>query len=292
MAGDTGATFEGADADVQIFANLSGPLKTDLEKMAAAGSTEEVAVCVQYDAFGSQTAYRWVVPAARGWRDRVRPEPIGQVNTGEPGSLSEFIGWARPALPGRALRAGDLGARDGLERGSDLCPVPGGPGRDAGRAREPEAAAEPGGVFASSAGQIMKIEDDRVRGLCYDDSSRDFLDNRGLQQALADGARALGREKIDVLGLDACLMCMIEVAYQVRGQVGALVGAETVMPTDLWPWEKLLAGLQAQPQMGGADLALLMAGLLPAGPVGNARADRRVPGRARSRLRGGDGKRS
>ena len=35
MAGDTGATFEGARGDVQLFADLSGPLKADLEMLAA-----------------------------------------------------------------------------------------------------------------------------------------------------------------------------------------------------------------------------------------------------------------
>ena len=66
--------------------------KADLEKMAAAGSTEDVRVCAQYDSFGSETAYRWV--AAKPDESPSEPEPIGAVNTGQPSSLSDFIAWA------------------------------------------------------------------------------------------------------------------------------------------------------------------------------------------------------
>lgn len=261
MAGDTGATFEGVRGDVQLFGDLSGPLKLDLQKLAAAGSTEQVKVCAQYDSFGSRTAYRWVAPPA-GAPDPAPPEPIGDVNTGQPGSLSAFVGWAGERCPADryALVIWGHGTGWSEEQVYARFPAATTATRDepAGRRRLLGR-----GVFASTAGKIMQIKDDAVRGLCYDDSSRDFLDNRDLQKALADGARALGRDRIDVLGLDACLMCMVEVAHQVRREVGALAGSETVLPTALWPWEALLAGLQAEPDMAANDLALRMVGLLP-----------------------------
>lgn len=261
MAGDTGATFEGVREDVQLFSNLTGSLKTDLQKLAAAGSTEQVQVCAQYDSFGSQTAHRWVVPPA-GATDPAGPEAIGDVNTGEPGSLSAFIAWAGTRCPAEcyALVVWGHGTGWSEEQIYARYPAAAAATRDAPAGRRRLLGR---GVFASTVGQIMKLEDDQVRGLCYDDSSRDFLDNRDLQVALADGARALGRDRIDVLGLDACLMCMVEVAHQVRGEVGALAGSETVLPTALWPWEALLAGLQAQPDMTANELALRMVGLLP-----------------------------
>ncbi|MGE5603099.1 MAG: clostripain-related cysteine peptidase, partial [Nitrososphaerales archaeon] len=254
MAGDTGATFEGTRGDVRLFGNLSGPLKADLEKLAAAGSTEQVNVCVQYDSFGSQTAYRWVVPP-KGAQDACGPEPIGAVNTGEPGSLTDFIAWAGQRCPAGRYALVIWGHGTGWSEDQIYARFPAAQTatRDAPASRR---RLLDRGIFASSAGKIMQIEDDQVRGLCYDDSSRDFLDNRDLQQALAGGAQALGRDRIDVLGLDACLMCMIEVAYQVRGEVAALAGSETVLPTALWPWEDLLAALQAQPDMSATDLAL------------------------------------
>ncbi len=263
MAGDTGATFEGARGDVQLFGNLSGPLRADLEKLAAAGSTEHVKVCAQYDSFGAKTAYRWVAPAANT-ASAAPPVPIGDVNTGEPGSLVDFIRWAGETCPADRYALVIWGHGTGWSEDQIYSRFPAAEAatRDASENRSRLLGR---GIFASSAGKIMKIEDDQVRGLCYDDSSRDFLDNRDLQQALAEGARALGRPggRIDVLGLDACLMCMVEVAYQVRAEVSALAGSETVLPTALWPWGDLLAALQAQPEMPARHLALRMVGLLP-----------------------------
>jgi hypothetical protein len=106
----------------------------------------------------------------------------------------------------------------------------------------------------------MEIPDDEVRGLCYDDSARDFLDNAELRRALRDATQHLGRNKIDVLGLDACLMAMIEVAYQIRDEVSYLVGAETVLPTDLWPWTEILQALHDRPETTPRELAVSLAG--------------------------------
>jgi hypothetical protein len=114
----------------------------------------------------------------------------------------------------------------------------------------------------------MSIEDETVRGLCYDDSARDFLDNAELRRALRDAAGHLGRERIDLLGLDACLMNMIEVAHQIRREAAYLVGAETVVPTDLWPWTEILLDLQAIPAMAPLELAVALAGHLPSGSDG------------------------
>jgi hypothetical protein len=265
MAGDTGAQFQTDRGPIQLFGDLSGPLKADLEKIAAAGSTDDVAVCAQYDSFGSETAYRWVAP--KQGDPASDPQAIGAVNTGQPASLSDFVAWAGQRCPADRYALVIWGHGSGWSEDDLYARFPGAKAatRDAPKERQRLLGR---GIFASSAGQIMKIQDDKVRGLCYDDSSRDFLDNRGLQQALSDGAQALGRERIDVLGLDACLMCMVEVAHQVRGLVGAMVGTETLMPTDLWPWSKLLSEMQARPDMPANDVALLMAGLLPSSPNG------------------------
>ena len=57
----------------------------------------------------------------------------------------------------------------------------------------------------------------------------DFLDNAELKRALAE-AQALAGKRIDLLGMDACLMSMFEVAYQVKDQASYLVGSQEVEP--------------------------------------------------------------
>ena len=63
----------------------------------------------------------------------------------------------------------------------------------------------------------------------YDDRSGDCLDNRELKRVLGTAHQLLGR-KVDLVGMDACLMTMIEVAYQIRDHAKILVGSEEVEP--------------------------------------------------------------
>jgi hypothetical protein len=46
---------------------------------------------------------------------------------------------------------------------------------------------------------------------------------------------------IDVLGFDACLMSMVEVAYQLQGLASFLVGSEETEPGAGWPYELVAA---------------------------------------------------
>jgi hypothetical protein len=86
------------------------------------------------------------------------------------------------------------------------------------------------------------------RGIAYDDTSRDFLDNAELKRVLLDVTRRAGR-RIDLLGFDACLMNMIEIAYQLRTTVRYIAGSEQVEPGDGWPYDRVLSALAERPSM-------------------------------------------
>ncbi|MCP4599015.1 MAG: hypothetical protein GY847_00470 [Proteobacteria bacterium] len=51
--------------------------------------------------------------------------------------------------------------------------------------------------------------------------------------------------KIGVLGFDACLMNMIEVAHHFKDQVEVIVGSQQTEPGDGWPYHKILRNLKA-----------------------------------------------
>ena len=91
------------------------------------------------------------------------------------------------------------------------------------------------------------------RGIAYDDSAADCLDNQELKRVVATAHRVLGR-KVDVVGMDACLMTMIEVAYQLREHAQVLVGSEEVEPGPGWPHSTILADLTKNPAMTGREL--------------------------------------
>jgi hypothetical protein len=92
-----------------------------------------------------------------------------------------------------------------------------------------------------------------IRGIAYDDGSGDCLDNRELKQVVAHAHRALGRP-LDVVGMDACLMTMLEVAYQLRDHARILVGSEELEPGAGWPYAAILGDLVARPAMTPAEL--------------------------------------
>ena len=253
-------------------------------------------ICVQFDSLRDNQAFRWVVPPAGTWPHGRRPSGIGSVNTGEPGSLRDFMAWAGQTASGPALRGHYLGAWQRLERRADLQPLPPASGgtRDASPAKQEHAQT---GDLCEHCGAAARHPGSKTRALCYDDSARDFLDNQELRRwRWREGADALGRPRVDVLGLDACLMTMLEVAYEIRREAGFLVGSETVLPQEFWPWRQLLGSCRRSRALAARDVARLMGGHLPGEHGQHPRLRRRMPvgaragpGGGRDRMRSTDG---
>jgi hypothetical protein len=252
MAGDTGLLFEGPISGERPFDPLERPMREGLERIGAAGSSDRVAVCVQLDSLVARQACRWHVPAAGGRGPP--PQPIGEVNTGAPESLSDLVQWSAERWPAERYALFIWGHGSGWDETAIYDRYP------AARRADPERGIWRGrltgrGLFASTLARLMSIEDDAIRGLCYDDSARDFLDSAELERALTHAAQHLGRPKVDLLGLDACLMNMLEVAYQIRGHAAYMVGSEAVVPADHWPWEQVLGHLHSVPATTAREYA-------------------------------------
>ena len=94
----------------------------------------------------------------------------------------------------------------------------------------------------------------KIRGIAYDDDAQDFLDNIEMKRVLSSTKKML-KHKIDILGMDACMMSMAEVAYQLRDSVLLTVGSEEVEPGDGWPYDRILAKLTKKPTMMPNELA-------------------------------------
>ena len=76
--------------------------------------------------------------------------------------------------------------------------------------------------------------------VAFDDTAQDFLDNLELQKALDTSV------KIDVLGFDACLMGMFEIAYQLREQTSVMVASQHLEPASGWDYHKILNELDTK----------------------------------------------
>jgi hypothetical protein len=58
----------------------------------------------------------------------------------------------------------------------------------------------------------------------------------------------IGRQKkLAIIGFDACLMNMIEVAHHLKGYADILVGSQQTEPGDGWPYDKVLAAVKSKP---------------------------------------------
>jgi len=94
-----------------------------------------------------------------------------------------------------------------------------------------------------------------TRDCCWDDTSgSDYLANNEVR-----GALEAVPTNIDLLGFDACLMGMIETAYEMRNEATVLVASEETEPWDGWPYDTILADLVTQPTMDAASLGGLIA---------------------------------
>jgi hypothetical protein len=84
------------------------------------------------------------------------------------------------------------------------------------------------------------------RDIAYDDFGSS-LDMPEIENALRK-AGVGSDNKIAVLGFDACLMNMIEIAHHFSPQVDYLVGSQQTEPGDGWPYDKVLAEVKLVPR--------------------------------------------
>lgn len=96
--------------------------------------------------------------------------------------------------------------------------------------------------------------------------------SRYISADFATGSRILSWDlakgfpsKVDVIATDACLMQMVEVAYQLRNKCDYFVGSEDLVPAEGYPYDKVFAGLKARaastPETAASSLSTSYAAL-------------------------------
>jgi len=228
--------------------NLDGAALRDIAEMARAGSTKDVNILVQLDRIEDNLTRRFRITQGGGFKKDCI-ESFGDTNTGDPKILYDFVKWAAERYPADryALILWNHGSgwwEDAKSRAAGLSEKK--PRRRL--FRQPVR-------YPVPQEQLNLPAPQEHRSICYDDTSGgDALDNRELRIVLAGICALLGR-KIDLLGMDACLMNMVEVAYQLRESVNVIVGSEIEEPFDGWPYAEILTRLTARPRQDAAALA-------------------------------------
>jgi hypothetical protein len=229
--------------------NLDPSGIADLLEMKKVGSTPRVNVVAEFDRASGRGATRYLLRKG-GTLAADAVASLGRLNTGDPKHLLEFVRWGAKTYPadryalvlwnhGQGWDDTDIYRDERHRRFRRLA---------TGRIRH--ALFRPP-VRRVLRGAIRKFE---YRAILLDDDARDFLDNVELKRVLAGVATLLGG-KLDLLGMDACLMSMAEVGYQIRGSARFTVGSEQTEPGDGWPYDRILAALAKHPEMDAADLS-------------------------------------
>jgi hypothetical protein len=238
----------------------------DIAEMKAAGTTADVNVVVQFDRAAGATRRYLVRKGTPREKDVV--STLGETNCGDPAVLEDFVVWGAKSYPADHLllvlwNHGAGWDDSNVYRGDafgDAPPPIVRKGRTMANVRGRGAPLPLRQVRAAlrRTGRALfrttPIVAARTRGIAYDDDAQDFLDSVELKRVLASVRRKLGRN-VDVLGMDACLMGMAEIAYQARGAADLLVGSQETEPNDGWPYERILKALAANPSMTPAQLA-------------------------------------
>jgi len=250
--------------------NLDSAGMVDLKEMKTVGSSDQIAVLVQFDrvgAKGATTRYCLKKGTPVG-KDAV--QTLGETNMGDPKVLEDFATWGITNYPAEHyllvlwnhgagwddanLYQGDVfsGSAPPISRKQQPIATR---GAAAGGRALPLAQARAGirrssrALFSSTVAAAVK-----QRGIAFDDQAQDFLDNIELKKVLATIKKKLKR-KIDILGMDACLMSMLEVNYQMRDLAEFSVGSEETEPGEGWPYDRILKALAAKPDMTPEELS-------------------------------------
>jgi hypothetical protein len=259
MAGDNGKVFEQLKGKQRLMAPMEEQGYQDIQEMEAVGSTDEVAILVQFDTLSDREhTYRiYIRPQSE---ERII-ENIPEQNTGDPRSLRDFIVWGIENYPaqnyavilwnhGTGWKEDDIYAfarNRGVQLKASDDEV-----RSLSRNTRLSSA-----FFLSSILEVMQLEDGESRAIAFDDSSLDFLDNAKLQQAFREAQEQTG-QKVSLIGMDACLMSMVEVAYQLRANANYMVGSQEAEPLSGWPYTAILDSLTSDSEMKPEVLAKLI----------------------------------
>lgn len=85
-------------------------------------------------------------------------------------------------------------------------------------------------------------------GVCDDWTDKDRL-------TLDEISEALSGYKLNLIGFDACLMSMIEVAYSLQNVANVMVASEEWEPWDGWPYDLILTSLIENPDWTEVELS-------------------------------------
>jgi hypothetical protein len=235
MVGDAGLDYNGF---------------TDLKEMKAAGSTDELALVAQFcRGVKNRPTKRYYL--TRDTRDGTLTndviEDLTETQPASPEALAGFLNWGIDTFPARYYMAVLWGHGNGAN--DENMPYPIILPTENHQHDESVQTGARSSYFPQSRAIVIGPS-----AAALDPYSLDCLDSRNFQKALKLVHAKLER-KLDILGMDSCVMSGAEVCYQLRDYVRFTVAPEGMGPADGWPYDRILSALRECPTMTPTELA-------------------------------------
>ena len=233
--------------------NLSSAGERDLEEMRQIGSTDDVNVLAEFDNAGNQGTRRFHIQ-----KDGISEHivELGETDSGDPAVLIDFVKWVKQNYPAKryALVLWNHGSGWSPTEIDRIAHKIGTADYNVREASERSASPLGRLFFRTTMEKILALPTASERAICSDDGTGHSLDTIELGSVLHEIKDILG-QKLDILGMDACLMSNIEVAYQVRNYAKFLVASEENEPNDGWPYDRFLERVAQDPSLNTIQLA-------------------------------------
>jgi len=236
--------------------DLSMAVDRDLSEMRRVGSTSSLNLLVEFDRAGPHPSRR--MRLEKDGRNEAGTD-LGEIDSGDPETLLEFIKWGVSKFPADYFclvlwNHGGGWAPSEVDRLSQESSVP---PQEARQLVERSSRSGSRTFFRTTLKRIFSLGSPVERAICADNASGHSLDTLELGHVLAEANNFLGRP-LDIVGMDACLMGSIEVAYQLRKLVSVLVTSQDLVPEDGWPYQPILGRLAMSPDIKPQELASLI----------------------------------
>jgi len=219
------------DADDKI---LEQDIYIDLNEAEKVGSSDRLTIVAQFDRYhagfqgdGDWTSARRFLVKQDDDLNRVRSEVVadlGEVNMSDAATLVDFVEWAVANYPADryALILSDHGM------------------------------GWPGGWSDTDSARQVRSSIPLVSAL------GDQLYLNELDEALGEIRQRTGLDKLDLIGMDACLMAQVEVFSALAPHARVAVASEEVEPAVGWAYTSFLSQLGANPDLSPAELSRLV----------------------------------
>ncbi len=241
--------FMAADNDLESGTSV------DINEIEKYGSTPSINFVAQIDRsgeFSDDSELKWsgsrrfYVIKDRSSKKMSSPslQDLGKVDTASPEALTDFVKWAKTNYP--AKRYALILWNHGTGWKEIQPSMMEGPGTET----------APDMNFEMSDG-LDDVINNISYNISYDFSSKTSMDIPTLRETLAEITEILG-QPLDLLGFDACLMQMAEVAYAAAPFAKYQVGSPDLEPEKGWPYDFIAAGLTKKPKMEAKELGSLI----------------------------------